>query len=104
MARTKQAAVAYFRTSSATNCGSDKDSEARQRDAVEKLLGSREVETVGAGTAAECLQLLKEQTFDCMVLDLSLPDASGYSVLETLSAESRETGRSTSTRDPAEHT
>jgi CheY-like chemotaxis protein len=58
-----------------------------QRDAVGKLLGSREVETVGVGTAAECLRLLKEQTFDCMVLDLTLPDASGYSLLETLSAE-----------------
>jgi CheY-like chemotaxis protein/signal transduction histidine kinase/CHASE3 domain sensor protein len=58
-----------------------------QRDAVRKLLGAGDVETVGAGTAAECLQLLKEQTFDCMVLDLSLPDASGFSLLETLSAE-----------------
>ncbi len=59
-----------------------------QRDAVAKLLGSRGVETVTAGTAADCLALLKEQTFDCMVLDLSLPDASGYSLLETLSQES----------------
>ncbi len=40
-----------------------------------------------SGTAAECLDLLKQQTFDCMVLDLSLPDASGYSLLETLSRE-----------------
>jgi CheY-like chemotaxis protein len=42
---------------------------------------------MGASSAAECLQLLKETTFDCMVLDLSLPDASGYSLLETLSRE-----------------
>ena len=58
-----------------------------QRDAVARLLTSHDVETVGAGTAAECLELLKQQTFDCMVLDLSLPDASGYSLLETLSRE-----------------
>ena len=56
-----------------------------QRDAVGKLLSSGDVETVGVGTAAECLELLKTQTFDCMVLDLSLPDASGFSLLETLS-------------------
>ncbi|THD61250.1 response regulator [Phenylobacterium sp.] len=56
-----------------------------QREAVGKLLSSRDVETVGVGTAAECLQKLHEQTFDCMVLDLSLPDASGYALLETLS-------------------
>jgi CheY-like chemotaxis protein len=59
-----------------------------QRDAVGKLLTSHDVETVMAGTAAECLERLKQQTFDCMVLDLSLPDASGYSLLETLSRES----------------
>jgi CheY-like chemotaxis protein/CHASE3 domain sensor protein len=58
-----------------------------QRDAVGKLLSSGDVETVGVGTAAECLEQLRRQTFDCMVLDLSLPDASGYSLLETLSQE-----------------
>ncbi len=58
-----------------------------QREAVAKLLSSHDVKTVTAGTAAECLKLLKEETFDCMVLDLSLPDASGYSLLETLSQE-----------------
>jgi CheY-like chemotaxis protein len=56
-----------------------------QRDAVARLLSSREVETVTVGTAADCLKLLSEKTFDCMVLDLALPDASGYSLLEKLS-------------------
>ncbi len=59
-----------------------------QRDAVAKLIGSPEVETICAATAAECLALLREQTFDCMVLDLSLPDASGYALLETISQDS----------------
>ena len=58
-----------------------------QREAVAKLLTSHDVETVSAGTAAETLALLKDQTFDCMVLDLSLPDASGYSLLETISQD-----------------
>ena len=58
-----------------------------QRAAIGKLLASHDVETATAGTAAECLELLRQQTFDCMVLDLSLPDASGYSLLETLSRE-----------------
>jgi CheY-like chemotaxis protein len=52
-----------------------------------KLLSSHDVKTTGVGTASECLELLKKETFDCMVLDLSLPDASGYSLLETLSGE-----------------
>jgi len=63
------------------------EDDAVQREAVGKLLTSHDVQTVAAGTAAECLELLKQQTFDCMVLDLSLPDASGYSLLETLSQE-----------------
>ena len=58
-----------------------------QRDSMSRLLKTQDIETVAVGTAAECLDLLKEQTFDCMVLDLSLPDASGYSLLETLSQE-----------------
>ncbi len=58
-----------------------------QREAVGRLLSSGDVETVGVGTAAECLAMLKQQTFDCMVLDLSLPDASGFTLLETLSQD-----------------
>jgi len=59
-----------------------------QREAVAKLLASHDVETVTASTAAECLDRLRRETFDCMVMDLTLPDASGYSLLETLSQES----------------
>lgn len=58
-----------------------------QRESVAKLLRAHDVETTAVGTAAECLDKLKEQTFDCMVLDLSLPDATGYQLLETLSHE-----------------
>lgn len=58
-----------------------------QRDAVAALIASHDVETVGAATGAECLALLKEQTFDCMVLDLSLPDSSGLALLDTISRD-----------------
>ena len=58
-----------------------------QRESVMHLLGTLDVQTVGAATAAECLELLKTSTFDCMVLDLALPDSSGYNLLETLSRE-----------------
>ncbi|MDM7956255.1 response regulator [Blastomonas sp.] len=58
-----------------------------QRDAVGQLLKSQDVETVGVGTAAECLERLRSEVYDCMVLDLSLPDASGFALLEGLSAD-----------------
>ncbi len=63
------------------------EDDAVQRESLTKLLGSHDVEAVAVGTASACLEQLKTTTFDCMVLDLSLPDASGYSLLETLSRE-----------------
>ncbi|WP_211352625.1 response regulator [Luteibacter pinisoli] len=63
------------------------EDDAVQLDAIRHLLASADVETVGAPTAAECLSALQGQTFDCMVLDLSLPDTSGFELLETLSTK-----------------
>ncbi|KQM21031.1 histidine kinase [Novosphingobium sp. Leaf2] len=63
------------------------EDDAVQRDAVSRLLAGGGVETVGVATAAQCLEALRDQTFDCMVLDLNLPDASGFTLLETLSKE-----------------
>ena len=60
-----------------------------QLDSLKSLLGTNDVEVIGVRTAADCLQQLKATTFDCMVLDLSLPDATGFSLLETLSREDR---------------
>ncbi|WP_231958990.1 response regulator [Altererythrobacter sp. B11] len=58
-----------------------------QREAVARLLQSQDVETVGVGTAAKCMEELRTSNYDCMVLDLSLPDASGFSLLEELSED-----------------
>ena len=63
------------------------EDDAVQREAVSQLLGSQDVETVGVGTAAECLEELRGGQYDCMVLDLALPDATGFALLETLSEE-----------------
>ena len=56
----------------------------RQRLSIERLLASDGVEIFGAATASEALEHLKETTFDCLVLDLSLPDLSGYELLERM--------------------
>ena len=65
------------------------EDDARQLESIKLLLASRDVETVGAGSAAECLRVLESGSFDCMVVDLNLPDASGFSLLETLSSAGR---------------
>ena len=59
----------------------------RQLESIKLLLGSGDLEAEGAGTAAEALEKLRAETFDCIVLDLSLPDASGFEFLEQLSAD-----------------
>ena len=54
------------------------------RASTARLLGGDDVETVTAGTAADALNLLRTTTFDCMVLDLSLPDRTGFEQLEEM--------------------
>ncbi len=57
----------------------------RQRESIEKLLDTGDVEITCVETAREALDALGRTTFDCMVLDLHLPDLSGYELLEQMS-------------------
>ncbi|MGV2981649.1 response regulator [Camelimonas sp. ID_303_24] len=54
---------------------------------LKALLASDQVETIGAATAAEAMAACRAGTFDCIVLDMTLPDASGFDVLEQLDAD-----------------
>ena len=58
-----------------------------QMEGLRALLANDEVETVGAGTAARALEICRTQTVDCIVLDMTLPDASGFDLLEQLDAD-----------------
>ncbi|MGA0539418.1 response regulator [Neotabrizicola sp. VNH66] len=58
-----------------------------QLDGLRSLLSSDEVETVGAISAAEAIVEFGKGRFDCIVLDMTLPDASGFDVLERLDAD-----------------
>ena len=59
----------------------------RQRESVRHLLSRDDVEIVCVGTAAVALERLRGATFDCMVMDLNLPDISGYELLEQMSEQ-----------------
>lgn len=63
------------------------EDDAQQAESIKLLLASRDVETVEAHSAAQCFDMLGKETFDCMVLDLNLPDASGLDLLERLSVD-----------------
>jgi CheY-like chemotaxis protein len=54
---------------------------------VRELLDHDDVEILSASTGAECLEILRAQPFDCVVLDLRLPDISGFEVLRQIGAD-----------------
>ena len=55
------------------------------RDSTARLLAGNDVEVITEGTTSGALDQLRAKTFDCMVLDLSLPDRSGLELLEEMS-------------------
>jgi tubulin-specific chaperone A len=57
------------------------EDDANSRLSIKKLLDGNDVQISEADNGRQALDLLKEQPFDCMILDLSLPDMSGFEVL-----------------------
>jgi CheY-like chemotaxis protein len=58
---------------------------AAEQMSIEQLLGHDDLDIVTADTGAAALAALSEQPCDCVVLDLRLPDMSGFDVLERIS-------------------
>ena len=63
------------------------EDDARQLDSIRQLLAGENINLVGVRTAADALARLRETTFDCMVMDLNLPDLSGYQLLEKMAEQ-----------------
>jgi CheY-like chemotaxis protein/signal transduction histidine kinase len=53
-----------------------------ERLSIRELLGYDDIDLVAVATGAEALEAVAEQSFDCVVLDLRLPDMSGFELLE----------------------
>jgi HAMP domain-containing protein/CheY-like chemotaxis protein/signal transduction histidine kinase len=49
---------------------------------IRELLGHNDIDVIVAATGAEALELVGTDSFDCVVLDLRLPDMSGFDILE----------------------
>nr|WP_249733812.1 HAMP domain-containing protein [Bradyrhizobium sp. sGM-13] len=57
---------------------------AAEQMSITELLGHDDIEILTADTGADALSTLRNQPCDCVVLDLRLPDMSGFEVLDRL--------------------
>ena len=60
-----------------------------QANSIIELIGNGDVHSTAVGTGAEALSILRSHHFDCMVLDLGLPDMSGFALIEQIKQEPR---------------
>ncbi|HSC88804.1 MAG TPA: response regulator [Polyangiaceae bacterium] len=61
----------------------------RERAGIMELLGHDDIELVGVESGAEALAQLGSSNFDCCVMDLRLPDMTGFELLARLQDEPR---------------
>jgi len=60
------------------------EDERAQQLSIEALLGYDDIDVAFADTGTEALVAVTHEAYDCLVLDLRLPDMSGFEVLERL--------------------
>jgi CheY-like chemotaxis protein/nitrogen-specific signal transduction histidine kinase len=57
------------------------------RQSIVELIGAGDVETTSVGTGQAALEALQAGHFDCMVLDLGLPDMTGFQLITRVKSE-----------------
>lgn len=63
------------------------EDDARQRDSVTHLISDEDVEITAVATGADALARLGQTQFDCMIIDLKLPDMQGRELLRRMSEQ-----------------
>ncbi|MCR6652213.1 MAG: response regulator [Cellvibrionaceae bacterium] len=58
-----------------------------QRESIRHLIGEEDIEITAVETGAEAMELLRDTIFDCMIIDLKLPDMQGNDLLRRMSSE-----------------
>jgi len=64
------------------------DSEA-QNGAIRDLIGNVDVKSLPAYSGKEAYEMMCEQSFDCVIVDLGLPDMSGFDLLQKIKDDER---------------
>ena len=60
---------------------------AAEQMSIRELLGHDDIEIITVGTGVDALAKLREEGADCVVLDLRLPDMTGFEVLEQMKSD-----------------
>jgi CheY-like chemotaxis protein len=81
--------IASFGDRGARNLLVVEDDDDQRRSIVELVGSGDDVDVTAVGSADAALAALEERQFDCMVLDLKLPDTTGFKLLEQLKADER---------------
>jgi CheY-like chemotaxis protein len=63
------------------------EDDAAERMSIEELIRHDDVHITSVGTGAEALAAMYERDYDCVVLDLRLPDISGFELLAEIQKE-----------------
>ncbi len=63
------------------------EDDARQRESVSRLIEDVDVEITAVEYGEQALALLRSTVFDCMIIDLKLPDMDGHQLLEQMARE-----------------
>lgn len=62
---------------------------AQQNQAIRELIGNGDVRSYSAHSGTEAQNLLLKEHFDCIIVDLGLPDMSGFDLLERIKANEK---------------
>ncbi|WP_417792343.1 response regulator [Stutzerimonas xanthomarina] len=63
------------------------EDDARQRESVSRLIEDTDIEITAVEFGEQALELLRTTVFDCMIIDLKLPDMDGHELLERMARE-----------------
>jgi CheY-like chemotaxis protein/HAMP domain-containing protein len=55
-----------------------------QNTAIRELIGNGDIKSTAAHTGQEAYNLLQNERFDCIIIDLGLPDMSGFELMEKI--------------------
>jgi CheY-like chemotaxis protein len=61
----------------------------QQNTAIRELIGNGDVKSFSAYSGTQAQKMLAEEPFDCIIVDLGLPDMSGFELLEKIKANDK---------------